>query len=270
MAEENESIAPIIHEMNYRFDSISILPTDQFILLDVSNPEFFYAFIKPENIIKIIDHHTGYEVYWKEQNVDSNIEFIGSICTIIYEQYVRYHKEELLNTRICRLLAAGILDNTLNLKSSITTARDINAYHALKEIGQIEEDWNIQYFNSCYYNLGNKLGEAIQKDTKIEYVSDILPNVFGQLIVLDKSIVLDQIETVKNVYAQYEEWILNVMCLTDGKSYILFSNDNVKRNLEMLFQTKAQNDYLVLEKFLLRKQIMKQARQADRLLDSDI
>lgn len=258
---ENESVAPIIKEMNYQFDAIEVLPTDQFIVLDLSNPEFFYDFIISENIMEIIDHHTGFEQYWKDKNVKTHIEFIGSICTIIYERYVEHHKEALLDTNLCKLLIAGILDNTLNLKSSITTDRDMNAYQGLKKIGNIEDNFRNEYFSSCYQNLEFNLKESIQNDIKIEYVSDYLPEVFGQLLVLDQKTVLDHLNLVEEAFSEYDNWILNIMSLHDGKSYIFFSGNEVKEKLENLFEKKAGDYYLVLDQFLLRKQIMKLARE---------
>lgn len=262
-APENESVCPMIKDMHFRFDDIAILPTDQFIVLDVSNPDFFSEGVLMENVVEIIDHHTGFEDYWHQKQANSQIEFIGSICTIIYERYTELHKEALLDTNLCKLLIAGILDNTLNLKNSITTERDIKAYQDLKRIGNIEDDFRNEYFESCYQNVDSCLKEMIANDIKIEFVSNLLPEVFGQLIVLDANIVLNQLEIVNSAFDTYSEWMLNVMSLNDGKSYLIFHSDIVKEKLETLFEKKAEDNYLVLDDFLLRKQIMKLAREKE-------
>lgn len=260
-AEENESISPMIKELNDQFDNVDILPTDQFIVLDISNPEFFSDVVKLDHVVEVIDHHTGFEDFWKQKPINSQIEFIGSICTIIYERYVKYQKEELLDTKICKLLIAGILDNTLNLKSSITTDRDKVAYQSLMKLGNISNEFRTDYFHSCYQNIEGSLKEAIEKDIKIEFVNELLPEVFGQLIVLEKDVVFNQLEMVHSVFEPYNTWVLNVMSLSDGKSYLLFHSAIVKKQLETLFEQKAENNYMVLEHFLLRKQIMKLARE---------
>lgn len=261
---ENESVAPIIKEMNLQFDSVTILPTDKFIVLDVSNPDFFSEVVSLENIVEIIDHHTGFEDYWKEREVNTCIEFIGSICTIIYERYVKYHKESLLNECLCKLLIAGILDNTLNLKASITTDRDRIAVQNLKRIGHIGDNWGFDYFKSCYQDLEFHLKDCIERDIKIEHVSDYLPNVFGQLIVLDIKTIFDNLNIVKDTFSPYDAWIFNVMSLGDGKSYLFFCGTDIKERLEILFQQKIEGNYLILDSFLLRKQIMKLAREKDQ------
>lgn len=261
-ATENKSISPIIKDLGFEFDNISLNKNTKFIILDVSNPDFFDKIVKHENILEIIDHHTGYEEYWKNfKYIKTNIDFIGSICTIIYEKFEKENKTNLLNTKICKLLIAGILDNTLNLKSNITTARDIQAYNKLLQIGNIDENWYIEYFNSCYKNIEDNIEIAIKNDIKIETINHILPPVFGQLIVLDKKVIFNNIEKVYNIFKDYNSWVLNVICLTDGKSYLFFNNIQVRRNLELLFNTTTSENFIVLDKFMLRKEIMKLARE---------
>lgn len=258
---ENESISELIKRLNFNFDDIEIRPNDKFVVLDVSNPDFFDTEVILENVIEVIDHHTGYEEYWKNQiQTRDTIEFIGSICTIIFERYIENKKEVLLTPNLCKLLIAGILDNTLNLKSSITTDRDLKAYEALKMIGKIDEEWRYIYFESCYKNLEHNLKECIESDIKIETVNELLPNVFGQLIVLNKNVIFNNLETMYDTFRNYESWIFNVISLEDGKSYLFYSAKS-KNNLEQLFQKKSDDGYLILEHFLLRKQIMKKARE---------
>ena len=62
------------------------------------------------------------------------------------------------------------------------------------------------------------------------------------------------------------EWLMNVISLEDGKSYLYFGGDNVRKRLEKLFDKQCDaDDLLVLDKFLLRKQIMKKAREMSSL-----
>jgi len=101
----------LIKGIPFTLDSYEPTNDDEFIIVDVSNPEHFDPIVNKENIIEIIDHHTGYEEYWQNK-MNSNIEFIGSVCTQIYEIYVEKNKLHLLNTDLCKLLIAGILDKS--------------------------------------------------------------------------------------------------------------------------------------------------------------
>ncbi len=258
----NESVSPLIIDLGFTLDEVKIEEDDAFTILDVSNPDFFDTFVNPENIIEIVDHHTGYESYWQEKGITSHIEFIGSVCTIIYEKYAEYERENLLTKELCQVLATGILDNTLNLKSAITTGRDKHAYERLLELGNLGHDWNDTYFSSCYGDIEKNL-KAIEESIKIERVSDILPEAFGQLIVLDIDSISQNMNRVEDIFSSYEEWILNIICLNDSKSY-LYCSPNSREKLQRLFPDATVNDYLILDRCILRKEIMKMARNKSK------
>ncbi len=255
----NQSVPPLILNLKYSFDDSAAADDSKYILLDVSNPDFFDERIKIENVIEIVDHHSGFESYWTAfPNIKTEIEFIGSVCTIIYEKIVHENHTEILDTDLCKLLIAGILDNTLNLKSSITTERDRVTYNELLKIGNVSSDFYAEYFSACEAEIMKDFAKAIKDDLKIEKAGD-LPEVIGQMIVLNiNSFNLDE---MKKVFAEYSEWMMNVISLEDGKSYIYFGGDGVKQRLEKIFDIEAtQSDLLMLDNFLLRKQIMKMAR----------
>lgn len=261
-ANYNNSISSIIKDLNFKFDDYEPSSDDDFIILDVSNPDMFDDKAKMDKIINIIDHHTGFEDYCKKKGIETEIEFIGSICTIIFEKYEYYNKWELLDTNLCKLLIAGILDNTLNLKASITTERDKKAYNKLLEIGNINENWSDEYFLSCQKAIEQNLERSIINDIKVEYVGDTLPNVFGQLLVFDKTSILEEMNLIKSIFNKYgTEWLLNLISLKDGKSYIIAETSETRNKLELFFNTKFQDNILVLNKFMLRKEIMKKARE---------
>lgn len=261
----NESISDVITELGFSFDNDVILDDNtEYIVLDVSNPDFIDTFVNQEKIVEIIDHHVGFEEYWQEKDIKSQIEFIGSICTIIYEKYRELGKENLLTPNLCKILASGILDNTLNLKSDITSDRDIEAYNRLLEIGNLDSSWADIYFNSCYKDILDDLVTSIKNDIKVERTSNLLPEVLGQLIVLDIDVILNNLEDVNEAFSSYEHWMFNVISLHDGCSYLLFSDDAVKENLICLFDGKVSDNYIVLEKALLRKEIIKISKEYDK------
>ena len=260
----NQSIPPFILWLKHRLDSADTLKDAKYIVLDTSNPDFFDERVTNDNLIEIIDHHTGFEDYWKNYpNIKTQIEFIGSVCTIIFEKIVSSGYTEILDTDLCKLLVAGILDNTLNLKSSITTDRDRNAYDKLIEIGNISNDFYVEYFSACESEILKDFTKAIKDDIKIEKVG-VLPEVIGQMVVLNTNNF--NIEKMKDVFAEYPEWLMNVISLEDGKSYLYFNGDSVRERLEKLFDKQCDaDDLLVLDKFLLRKQIIKKARDVSFL-----
>ena len=255
----NQSVPPLILDLKYSLNEPIDNGNDKYILLDVSNPDFFDEQVRLGKIIEIIDHHTGFEQYWaKYPNIRTQIEFIGSVCTLVYEKIIQSRHVEILDTDLCKLLVAGILDNTLNLKASITTDRDRSVYNELLRLGKVPEDFYKEYFSACEAEITKDFEKAIKDDLKIEKAGT-LPEVIGQMIVLN----LDNFdyEKMSEIFADYPEWMMNVILLEEGKSYIYFGGDGVQQRLERLFGKKCENDnLLILDKFLLRKQIMKKAR----------
>ena len=97
---------------------------------------------------------------------------------------------------------------------------------------------------------------------KIEYVSPILPPIFSQLTIWDKEIVLsnkDVLYTVLNNMG--DKWMLNLICLKDGKSYLIAQDFEVQKNLEKLFHKIFKVDMMELDNVWLRKEIMKIAQE---------
>lgn len=260
----NQSIPSFILKLKYHLDSTKVVKDAKYIVLDTSNPEFFDERVTTENLTEIIDHHTGFEDYWKNYpKVRTQIEFIGSVCTIIYERIIASGHKNILDTDLCKMLAAGILDNTLNLKSSITTDRDCIAYEQLMKIGRLPDNYYAEYFTACESEILKDFARAIKDDIKIEKVGT-LPEVIGQMVILN--IDSFNIEEMKKVFAEYPEWLMNVISMEDGKSYLYFGGDTVRERLEKLFDKQCVTDnLLILDKFLLRKQIMKKAREMPSL-----
>ena len=253
-AKPNQSVPPLIQNLGYKLDEIPI-PTDaEYAILDVSNPDF--CNVPLEKISEIIDHHTGFEQYWQEKGVKNQIEFIGSVCTIIYERIIAAGKQDIIDEDLAKLLIAGILDNTLNLRSSITTDRDKKAHEELRAI--IPDDWGKEYFFACDEEKAKDYKAAILDDLKIEKVSPSFPGVFGQMILEDPNRI--NYETIADALSQYDEWVMNIISLSDGKSYFYYNY--ARETIENLFNHKSASEHLVvLDQFLLRKQILKLVRE---------
>lgn len=260
-AKPNESVAPVILEIGLELDQDDG-EGGKYVILDVSNPEIVDEEIGLENIVEVMDHHTGFEEFWAERKgTKVQIEFIGSVCTMVFERYVECGRTDLLTRDICKLLVAGILDNTLNLKAGITTERDLVAYEKLLEIGELDESWGEEYFRSCQGVIEEDLAGAILSGVKVERVSEVLPEVIGQLLVLDAEGILRRRGEVAEVLGGIGEgWMINVISLREGKSYILAA-DGAKEGLEKLFRREFVGEELVLPRFMLRKEIIKRARE---------
>lgn len=256
----NESITNSIRNSKYTISNqINLTDNDEFIILDVSDPDFFDKSVDMARIIQIIDHHYGFEDYWNSKsNVDTIIEKIGSVATIIFELYEKENLLEDLDKDMCLLLMSAILDNTLNFKAKVTTSRDIEAYKKLEKLSNSNFNYAEFYFNECENEINKNLKEAILNDTKLDNSGGKLPPVFSQLTVWDASSILDDINLIYESLNTFKKpWLMNLISLKDGKSYLISNDDNIKLNLETTFNCKFINDITILSNVWLRKEIIK-------------
>ena len=266
-AKTNESIPSSLLKLNIGLDNYKPSKEDEFIIIDVSNKAFFDKLVNEDKIIEVIDHHVGYEEYWRNKLQDkAKIEFLGSVATVIVELYEKEGFLYEITKELAILLISAILDNTLNLKAKVTSERDITAYEKLESIIQ-DRKYPEKYFLECQLQINKDLKLAIENDTKTEYVNSILPPIFSQLTIWDKEEVLrdkDIIYTVLNNIGN--KWMLNLICLKDGKSYVIAQDLEVQKNLEKLFNKKFNADIMELDSVLLRKEIMKIAQEEKNMI----
>lgn len=260
-AKINESITPNLLKLNSVLEEYEKDENEEFIIIDVSNKNYFDNIVVEDKIIEVIDHHVGCEEYWKNKLGErAKIEFIGAVATLIVELYEKDRMIEKMSKDIAYLLMAAILDNTLNFKAKVTTDRDKSAYKKLEMIVDNKENYAEKYFLECQLNIQKDLKTAIENDTKIEEINILLPKIFAQLTVWDKKNILDNKSKIYNTLENIgTDWMMNLICLKDGKSYIIASNSEVQRKLENLFNSTFQNDILMLDSVWLRKEIIKKA-----------
>ena len=261
-AKLNESITPSLLNLNTVLDEYEKSDSDNFIILDVSNKDYFDNIVSESKIVEIIDHHTGFEEYWKNiLKEKSRIEFIGAVATIIVEDYEKESLLDNMSKDIALLLMSAILDNTLNFKAKVTDVRDINAYKKLSRIIGNVDKYDEEYFLECQKNIEANLEKSIKNDTKNEKTCDILPDTFSQLTLWNKDFILNNKENVYKILDKMSpEWMLNLISLEDGKSYLISNNESVKRNVEQLFEKPFKTDIMELDSVWLRKEIIKKAR----------
>ena len=196
----NNSITNSLRNLNTKLDNYQAKDDDKYVIVDVSNPKFFDKFVKQENVIKVIDHHVGYEEFWRDRiGENANIEFIGAAATLVFEEYEKNNMLDNMSTDVAKLLMAAILDNTLKFTAKITSNRDRVAYKRMQEIVG-NKDFDKLYFHECQLQIEQNLEETIKNDTKIEKVSESLPKVFGQLTVWNKDFIIANLTKIRQIF----------------------------------------------------------------------
>lgn len=256
----NYSITDSLKSIPYSIDDYSINSNDKYIILDLSNKSFFPEFVDENNVVEIIDHHPGFEDYWNNKlGNNAIIEPIGSVATIIVEKYEQDRLLDRMDKHIAKLLMAAILDNTLNFTANITTDRDKVAYKKLESLIN-EHDFATTYFSECQKYIEDNLQESIKNDIKIQKTNEYLPEVFGQLTIWDAEELLHKRDFINQIMNGYgNEWMLNIISLSNNSSYIIYSNDEIKIKLEQLLDCYDKNETLIKSPAMLRKEIMRKA-----------
>lgn len=258
-AKLNESITEKILSMENKLDEYEIKENDEFIIVDVSDKGFLDDLVNIDKVIGIIDHHPGFEDQWRNLENDAIIEPIGAVATIIVEMYEKEGYLEKMPQEIAYMLMAAILDNTLNFKAKITTSRDIESYNKLNKIVK-NDKLAEEYFKECQEKILLNPVDSIKNDTKIGVVSNILPPVMGQLVLWDKDYFIKNMDLLIETMESFkEDWIMNLISLKDGKSYIIATDNIIKNKIEKLFGLQYNGDIMELDDVWLRKEIIKKA-----------
>lgn len=267
-AKMNESITETIQSWGIKIvQGITPGEEDTFIVVDVSEPEFLDKAVALDRVDEVIDHHVGYERFWKEKIGDkANIEFIGAACTQVFEAWQRAGLADDISEISARLLATGILDNTSNFKAEVTTERDINAYEKLLKMAALPDNWAEIYFKECEDNILTDVSSSLLNDTKTVHTNSlpISKLAFGQIVIWSAdSVVTDHRNAVEKVMSQQaSDWFVNIVSIREGQNYLLASNGVAQKWAEMLVDVQFEEGIAKTNRLWLRKEIIKKDFEA--------
>jgi inorganic pyrophosphatase len=260
----NESITSAIRSWDVSFSTI-YTPSikDTFILVDVSDPGYLDKAVDINRVVEVVDHHVGFEEFWHDRiGNKADIEFIGAACTQIYEKWLAADLVGGMSETSARLLISGILDNTLNFKATVTTSRDKIAYEALLKIANLPKGWTAQYFLECQESIFNNIGYALANDTKMMKFNNINTDAiaFGQLVVWNGERATGEYRSLieTSMAAKSENWFINIVSISEGRSYLLCSNRVVQEWAEKILDIQFTNNIARADRLWLRKEIFKQ------------
>lgn len=198
------------------------------ILVDLNNVARL-NFIKPEDVVEVIDHHTKIMESNDCVNAKVQIEKLGAAATLVAE---RFKKENIpISRESAILLFYGIISNSINLKVSITSQKDIDMANWLKsQCNEISEEKIEEIFRKK-----SKLDEAnLENEMEIGSCFTILDKsiTIGQMEIVDADKFIDshfdsimqilkKLKTEKNV----DYIFLNIVDIIEGKT-ILITIDN--------------------------------------------
>ena len=242
------------------------LPSEQwereaeYIIVDVSDPEFLKQSVPLERVTAVYDHHVGFESYWEARiGGNARIEFIGAAATLIFREWKKAGLQAQMSPATARLLAAAILDNTLDLTSGNTTDEDRETFRALCAQAGIGEDWRGRYFSEVQQTVEADLKNALLGDLKNLRDNPVLPPLVAQLCVWDAGSVLCRLEELRGWFSALPKgWMVNIIELKNRRNYFVCDDTVYQKKIEGVFDVHfrdgaARTDRTYLRKELIRK-----------------
>ena len=203
--------------------------------------------LEEAEIMSIVDHHK-LGTLGTTQPINFRNMTVGSTCTIIYELF-KENKVK-LPENIASLLLAGIISDTLYLKSPTTTKHDEKVLKDLVKLTNINaEKLAMEMFKANDVIKSKTLKEIIYMDFKTFNVDKKVVAI-GQITTLNSKAILKQKSSYirfLNKESKNQNYDVMLFCITDifkNGSYILF-NENAKNILKLAYNDKLeQGDFL--------------------------
>jgi DHH family putative phosphoesterase len=238
---------------------------DKFVLVDCSDYHALDAAVDVGRVVEVLDHHPGFESYWHERLSDkAHIEPVGAASTLVCEAWQDYGALDHISQTSARLLVCGILDNTLNFGAQITTQRDRAAYTELLKHANLPADWPAQYFSEVAMGILADVTTAVANDTKlVDFPGQEGPVAVGQLAIWDaERLVADHLPEIKAAVSRVNmRWFANIICISEGKSYIVCENPQLQKWLSGILGVQFTNNLAVASRPWLRKEMVRAALQ---------
>lgn len=234
-------------------------PRRRMILVDHNELNQSVDGLDEAEIIEIIDHHR-LDAERTAQPIFIASEPVGSTCTIVYHQYLRWSVP--IDPVTARILLAGIVADTVILKSPTTTNQDIRAAKALSEIANIEsvKEYGEQLFSSAGELSKADIEQVISGDFKVYDEGGVRFGI-GQVEVTS----FDQLEGVKEkIHRQLEytrrnnalEWAMLLVTDVIKEDSILIATNYPQREKALAYPNIESGMFLLRGVLSRKKQLL--------------
>ncbi len=260
----NHSVTSSLKDLagNFFVTKPTIPNPKQVVIMDISEPSHLPLFANESTIIEVYDHHFGFESFWKKKIGDrAKIEAVGACTTLIWEECKKRNNGK-ITRKSATLLALGIISNTLNFRSGITTERDHVAFQELKARGNISDALTEGYFLDQEKTLNSNIPKTLREDTKIQEVQSIGKTfVIGQLELWDSESFIRKNEAlIRKTLSEFGNtyWFLNAPSIHTGRTYFVSDNTFIQEHLTQKTGAKFEGAIGVAPRLWLRKEILRE------------
>ena len=220
-------------------------PVNKVIMVDHNEPAQSIEGIETADVVEIVDHHR-LDSLSTTMPIFIAAEPLGSVNTIIYQQYIRHGI--MPDQYAARTMLTGIIADTLILRSPTTTMQDMQAVEMLARIAKIP---SVQEFGEKLFSISDNLATQ-DPDTMIlsdfkKYENGGTKMGIGQCEVTTLSDIREYAQTYidalqKIADSQGLDWTLLMVTDVLRENSVLFTSDN-KANRDLPYAKIAKQIY---------------------------
>ena len=234
------------------------------VVLDTNNLEEVY-FLKPEQIIEIIDHHSKNESSKECINAKIHIERLGAVATLIAEKFKNDNVS--ISRESAILLYYGIISNSINLKARITNEKDIEMAKWLEEqCSDITKEKIAEIFTLKSKVEDSELRKEMEAEIAFDYKSKRITVAQLEIANIEDFIkekeqkIIQELKTVKRE-KDIDYIFINCVDILNGFNIILTIDDETTNFLRTELGYVFENNKCKFEKLIQRKDITKAIRE---------
>jgi manganese-dependent inorganic pyrophosphatase len=232
---------------------------EEVILVDTSDLSGVEGNVRPDKVIEVIDHRSFHEAE-KFPNAHIQIEKVGAAATLITEKFMQGNNH--ISRSAAILLAAAIISNSLNFKSSMTTDRDRQAAKWLEPHAGLPEIFWKELFVAKSDLSGSRLTERIRGDIAAftvggKKLSIAQMEIIGvrKLLAERQTEIVPLLEEIQHEH-QLDFFFLNCIDLEAMTNDFMAGDIKTQRLLEKVLGVKFESNRAHSSSLILRKQLM--------------
>lgn len=229
------------------------------IILDANDYKQF-NFIKPKNVIEIIDHHKKVATEQQFPNAKIKIEQVGAAATLIAE---KFKEHEIIPSRESAiLLYYAIISNTINFNASSTTEKDKKMAEWLESLyDEISKDKIIEIFKAKSQIEEQNLRSEMEAEMVIDYNNEKMTIAQLEIVNVEEFLSKNKykinqiLETIK-IEKNLNHIFINCLDIINGFNVIITAGENTNEILSKLLNITFENNTAKTTHLIQRKELV--------------
>lgn len=249
----------LLQKFGFSIEEDKTAPLDKVVLVDASELRDLDQFIRPENVVEVIDHRK-FNDSASFKNAKIQIEFVGSAATLIAEKF--YKNDIDISVPAATLLYGAIVSNTLNFRAKVTTDRDRQMAEWLNHKLGLTQEFIDDMFRAKSDVFGEKLAQRIDADfawfqlgnQKIGIAQMEMMDV-KPLLEARKDEILNILEDLK-LKDQLDKIFISFIDLGESFNAFLTKDHDMQSWLSRTLDIQFTDDIAFRPNFIMRKEIV--------------